>query len=182
MLRIQASVDIQVEPAAVFALVTDVARKARLEPNASALAVGQETEGPVDVGTVFHYRLAIEGKIADYRTRCVAFKPGRMMETVSDSDPPFRIRVTVEPVPGGARLTQEESFSLPVLRVPVPRAGGWPGRLLRFVFGKEDFIVQDPESVAEEEAQMVAKLEPRLAEWLNAIKTHLEREQSQLLV
>jgi len=136
----------------------------------------------VDVGIVFRYRLAIEGNIADYRSRCVAFDAGRIMETVSDSNPPFRIRVTVEPIPGGARLTQEESFSLPVPRVSVPHASGWPRKLLRLVFGKEDFIVQGPESVAEEEADMVAKLRPRLTEWLNATNPHLEREQSRLLV
>lgn len=90
--------------------------------------------------------------------------------------------MTVEPIPGGARLTQEESFSLPVLRVPLPPAGGWLGKLLRFIFGEEEFLAQSPESIAAEEAEMAEKLTPRLAEWLSAIKTHLEREQSRLLV
>lgn len=172
--------NIQAEPDSVFSLITDVARKAHLDPNSTVLGVAKETEGPVDVGVVFHYRIVIEGNIADYRTRCVAFEAGHMMETTSDSSPPFRIRVTVDPIPGGARLTQAESFSLPVLRVPVPKAKGRPGQILQLILGKGDFIAQSPESVAAEEAQMEAKLRPRLARWLNAIKTHVERERLRL--
>lgn len=180
MVRVKASLDIQVDPEAVFSLVTDVARKARLGPHAAVIGVSKETAGPVGVGTVFHYCLSIEGKIADYRTRCVAFEPGRMMETVSDTRPPFKVRVTVEPVPGGARLTQEEAFSLPVLHMPVPGTKGWWGKVLHFIFGDADAIVQSRESAAAEDAAMQAKLEPKLADWLERIKTHLEREQSRL--
>ena len=180
MVRVKASLDIQADPEAVFSLVTDVARKARLGPHAAVIGVSKETAGPVGVGTVFHYCLSIEGKIADYRTRCVAFEPGRMMETVSDTRPPFKVRVTVEPVPGGARLTQEETFSLPVLHMPVPGTKGWWGRVLHFIFGDADAIVQSRESSAAEDVAMQAKLEPKLADWLERIKTHLEREQSRL--
>jgi hypothetical protein len=180
MVRIEASVNIQAEPDSVFSLITDVARKTHLDPSSTVLGIAKETEGPVDVGVVFHYRIVIEGKIADYRSRCIAFEAGHIMETASDSSPPFRVRVTVDPIPGGARLTQAESFSLSALRVPVPKAKGWPGQILQLILGRGDCIVQSPESVAAEEAQMEAKLRPRLARWLNAIKTHLERERLRL--
>ena len=64
MVRVKASLDIQADPEAVFSLVTDVARKARLGPHAAVIGVSKETAGPVGVGTVFHYCLSIEGKIA----------------------------------------------------------------------------------------------------------------------
>ncbi len=180
MVCVKESVDIRAEPEAVFSLMTDVARKARLDPSVHVLNVGQETEGPVGIGTVFHYRLVIEGKIADYRSTCIAFEPGRMMETLSDTAPPFKIRVTVEPIPGGTCLTQAESFTLPAARMPLPKAKGWLGKVFRFLFGKGDAIMQSPESVAADEAQMEVKLKPRLAAWLGGIKTHLETERSSL--
>ncbi len=180
MVCVEESVDIGAEPEAVFSLMTDVARKARLDPNVHVLSVGQETEGPVGIGTVFHYRLVIEGKIADYRSTCIACEPERMMETLSDTAPPFKIRVTVEPIPGGTCLTQAESFTLPAAYMPLPRAKGWLGKVFRFLFGKGDAITQSPESVADEEARMETKLKPRLATWLNSIKAHLETEQSSL--
>jgi hypothetical protein len=181
MVCVEESVDIRAAAEDVFALVTDVARKAPLDPSVHVLNVGQEPAGPVGVGTVFHYRLVIEGKIADYRSTCVTFEPGQMMETTSDSRPPFKIRVTVEPIPGGARLTQNETFTFPHLRVPLPQAKGWLGKVLRFIFGDADAIVQSQESMAEEEAQMEAQLKPRLTAWLKGIKAHLESERSRLM-
>lgn len=177
MVRVEESVDIRAEPDIVFSLVTDVARKARLDPNVSVLSVVQETEGPVGIDTVFRYRLVIEGKIADYRSRCVAFESGQMMETFSDSTPPFKIRVTVDPIPDGARLTQRESLALPVLQVPVPKAKGLLGGIFRLLFGNSGVIKQSQESIADDEAQMEARFKPRLIVWLNAIKKHLEAEQ-----
>lgn len=180
MVHVKETVEISADPATVFSLVTDVVRKAVLDPNTHVLGVTQDTEGPVDIGTVFHYRLVIEGKIADYHSTCIDFIPGRMMETVSDSSPPFKIRVTVEPAPGGCRLTQEESFSLPVIRVPIPQTKGWLGRFLHLLFGDKEFIIQGPEIVAEEEADLKQKLQPRLTQWLSAIKAHLEAGNTQL--
>ncbi len=180
MVEVEQSVDIDADPGEVFALVTDVARKARLNPSVRVLDVIQETEGPIGIDTTFHYRLVAEGKIRDYRSRCVAFTPGRMMETISDSEPPFTVRVTVEPLAAGARLTQTESFSLPQIRIPLPTADGWRGTLLRILFGKRDSIGQDSGVVEAEEAQLAAKLQPRLLNWLQAIKRELESGRSNL--
>ena len=178
MVHVKETIDIKAEPAQVFALVTDVARKAEIDPNTRVLGVSQETESPVGLGTVFHYRLVIEGKIADYHSTCTAFESGRMIETVSDSQPPFKIRVTVEPTTDGCRLTQEESFSLPVIRVPVPQARGWLGNCFRLLFGDKEFLMQGPEVVTREEARIQQRLQTRLARWLAAIKASIEAEQS----
>ncbi len=174
MVQVKASVDIYADPMEVFALVTDVARKARLDPSVGVVNAGKETPGPVDIGAVFHYCLMVEGRMADYRTRCVAYEAGRMMQTESDTSPQFRVRVTVDPIPGGARLTQEERFSLPVVHMPVPQAPGIFGRLFKWMFGDRDVLVQDREIVADEERRLQAKLQRRLAKWLAAIKKDLE--------
>ncbi len=180
MVEVEQSVEIGADADEVFALVPDVARKARLDPSVAVLDVVQETEGPVGIDTTFHYRLVIEGKLTDYRSRCVAFTPGRMMETVSDSDPPFTVRVSVDPLADGALLTQRESFALQQLRIPLPKADGWRGRLLRLLFGSREAIGQDSSIVEAEEARMRAKLQPRLLSWLQAIKEELESDRGKL--
>ncbi len=180
MVDVECSVEINTDPETVFSLVTDIPRKARLDHNATVLDVVQETEGPLAIGTTFHYRLVIEGRIADYRSRCTAFNPGKLIETVSDSDPPFTVRVTVTPLSNGARLTQKESFTVPRIHIPLPTADGWRGRLLRLLFGNRDAIQQDPSASRDEEARMEAKLTQRLEKWLDAIKQELEAQQSGL--
>lgn len=180
MVRVRRSVDIQARPETVFDLVCDVARKARLDPNAKPLGVGQETPGPVGVGTVFYYRLVIEGKIAEYRSRCIAFEPGRLLVTESDTSPPFRVHISVDPLPAGARLTHEETFTLPALVVPLPRARGWLARPLRLLFGDRPYLAQGPEALAAEEADWEARLNRRLERWLASIKAHLEQERARL--
>jgi len=180
MVRIEKSVLIRADPGLVFRLVADLPRKARLDPGITVLDVAQETEGPLGVGSVFHYRTVVAGRIAEYRSRCVAFDPGRLIETVSDSTPPFRVRVTVETTAGGTRLTQEERFALPPNRIPLPRPGERLGHLLLRLLGETHSLVQAPQSIAEEEREMEAMLRPCLARWLAAIKHHLEATQSTL--
>ncbi len=180
MVDVEYSVEIESDPETVFALVTDIPRKARLDPNAKVLGVVQETEGPVAVGTTFHYRLVVAGKIADYHSQCTAFVPGQMIETLSDSDPPFTVRVTVTPSARGALLTQTESFTMQRIHIQLPKADGWRGRLLRLMFGNRDAIQQDPDATRDDEARMEAKLTERLEKWLEAIKQELESQQTKL--
>ncbi len=180
MVEVEHSVDIDSDAETVFSLVIDIPRKARLDPNAKVLDVVQETEGPVGIGTVFHYRLVIEGRIADFRSRCIGFEPGTLLETVSDSDPPFTVRVTVTPTDHGARLMQKESFTVPRIHIPLPAADGWRGKLIRLMFGNRDAIQQDPSASRDEELRMEAKLKRQLQRWLEAIKQELESEQSNL--
>lgn len=176
MVRFRKSVTIEADPGTVFSLVTDVAHKASLNPNAEIIHVEQETDGRVGEQTVFHYTLRQGGQVIDYRTRCVAFESDRMMETVSLTEPSFGVRVTVQPHPEGTCLTQEEWFVLrPPPRPPrVPRKGPM-GLLMNLAIG----VFGDPEQNATpaEEAQMAAQLETRLGNWLQAIKRHLEDNQ-----
>lgn len=177
MVKVQATVDINAEPETVFNLVTDVNLRADLDPNKHVIRIVKETPGPIRVGTVFYYNLVVEGHIADYRNRCTVFEPGHLIETESDTNPPFVIRVTTEPIENGTRLTHTESFSLSRLTMPVPKAHGVFGKLFKALFGDVDLISQDDEAIAKEEQETQAKLKSRLEQWLLAIKTHIESEQ-----
>lgn len=163
----------------MFALVADIARKAQLNPGTEVIRVEQETDGPVSEQTVFHLVLRHGAQIIDYRSRCVAFEAGHMMETVSFTKPSFSVRVTVEPDPNGARLTQEEWFDLK----PPPRSRSSRQGLMGLLTNLAAGIFGGPASPREalrqvDEAKIQAQLETRLARWLQAIKAHLEGERS----
>ncbi|UCE88653.1 MAG: SRPBCC family protein [Pseudomonadota bacterium] len=176
MVSVKASVDIQADPAAVFDLMTDVPRKAKLDRSVHVIGIARETPGPIREGTVFHYRLVIEDKMADYRNTVIAFEPGRLMVTRSDSNPHFEISIVVEPIEGGARVTQEERFTLTAMAMPIPTAQGIFGGFMRLLFGGAEKIEQDAEDLAAEEEEMATKLQPRLEAWLQSIKKHLETQ------
>lgn len=175
MFHLNASVDIKAKPREVFSLVEDITYRTRLNPNVWVLGIAKETEGPVNVGTVFLFRLVIEGKIIEHRSECTTYIPGKMLETVSDTTPRFNVRVSVEPIPGGTRLTHEESFSLLPMYMPLPRVNGVLGKLFKWMFGDAKELIQSPESVAADETQLEKNLQPRLMAWLYKIKAHLEQ-------
>lgn len=177
--KVCATVDIDAAPETVFALITDLSRKTKLCPHTAVIKITRDPPGPVDVGTVFQHRVAIDGHIADYHNHVVEFEAGRRMVTQSNTDPSFRIEVTVEPIPSGVRLTQTESFPFTELIVPVPKASGWVGKLLRLFFGEND-IKQGEHALTSEAEEMQSKLQPRLEAWLKSIRRHLEKQEGKL--
>jgi uncharacterized protein YndB with AHSA1/START domain len=182
MVKVSASVIIDVKPEAVFALITDLQRKTKLCPHTAVLGITRHPDGPVEPGTVFHHRVAVDGHIADYHNTVVEIVPGQRMVTQSDSETSFKIIVEVEPTSSGTRLTQEESFELVELILPTPGAKGRLGKFFRLIFGEGDVIRQGEESLARDIQEMQDKLQPRLQEWLSSIKCHLEKESQRLLV
>jgi Polyketide cyclase / dehydrase and lipid transport len=103
-----AAVDIHAAPAQVFAVVSDLRRKAPLNPNIQVIRVELEGEEPVREGSVFYHRFHRGARIMEYRSRCVRLVAPWLVENRSETDPPFIVRVTVEPIPTGCRLTQQE--------------------------------------------------------------------------
>jgi Polyketide cyclase / dehydrase and lipid transport len=103
-----AAVEIRAAPAEVFAVVSDLRRKAPLNPNIQVIRVELEGEEPVWEGSVFYHRFHRGARIMEYRSRCVRLVAPWLVENRSETDPPFIVRVTVEPIPTGCRLIQQE--------------------------------------------------------------------------
>ena len=167
-LTFSASVWVRAEPAAVFALISDPPRKAALNPNVTVIRVEQETDGPVREGAVFYHRLQRGARIFEYRSRCLRIAPPTLFESRAETDPPFEVRVMVEPTPEGCRLTQRETLEVsPALLdavEPVPLGflalfARWLGVEVRR--GQRERITR--------------RLTGELQAWLEAIKAHLER-------
>lgn len=174
MVRIKRSVDIRTSPQRVFELVLDLARRLRLNPKVESAEVVRETSGPIGVGTVFRVRAKMDGRDVEYRARCTAFDPGRLFETTSLTDPPFGMRVTVESIAKGTRLTQEEWIEPRIVQDPLPRAKGLLGKLAAEL--AQGLTGRTAEDRRFQEQALKIDLGADLDAWLKATKKHLEGE------
>jgi len=177
-LTFSASVWVSAEPDRVFALVSDPPRKAALNPNVQVIRVEQESEGPVREGSVFYHRLQKGQRIFDYRSRVLRIVPPALFESRAETDPPFEVRVTVEPGPGGCRLTQQETLEVrPALLdalEPIP-AGGWPFRdMLGLLALFPGFRPLGSELRRGQRERLARRFTADLQAWLEAIKACLE--------
>lgn len=176
MVVVSRSIHIDAPVERVFALMADPAMRARLNPGETPLAVEIETGAPLREGSICHYRLQHGPRILDYRMRVHEFMPNRSIRSVSDSAVPFEVRIETVPEGAGTRLTQTESFepSDAMLREALPdEASSNTVRL-----AQRFFLWIDPEAALalrrRQEEQLTQILEPRMDEWLVAIKRYLE--------
>jgi hypothetical protein len=100
-LTFSASVQIRAAAADAFALVSDLRRKARLNPNIEVIRVELEGEEPVREGSMFAHRFRKGPRIVEYRSRYVRFVPRWLFVSRGETDPPSEVGVTVEPTPAG---------------------------------------------------------------------------------
>ena len=177
-LTFAAAVWIRAEPERVFALVSDLRRKATLNPNIEVIRVELESDEPIREGSVFYHRFQKGRQIVEYRSRCVRFVPPRLFESRGQTDPPFEVRVTVEPAPEGCRLTQQEMVEVtPALLdflAPVgagERAFGDVVSLLALFPAVRQLGAELRRHQLDRAAR---RLTAELQAWLDAIKAHLE--------
>jgi hypothetical protein len=177
-LRFSATVEIRAEPAEVFAVVSDLRHKARLNPNIQVIRVELEGEEPVREGSVFYHRFHRGARIMEYRSQCVRLVTPRLVENRSETDPPFDVRVTVDPTPGGCRLTQEEEVEVTPALLDAFEAAPTQVRTFRDIvhlfvlfpslrpLGAEIRVFQ--------RERVARKLSGELQSWLDGIRAHLE--------
>ena len=177
-----ATVEIRAEPAAVFAVVSDLRRKARLNPNIQVIRVELEGEEPVREGSVFYHRFHRGTRIMEYRSRCVRLVTPWLVESRSETDPAFDVRVTVDPTPAGCRLTQEEEIEVtPELLDAFEAAPTTASRFRDIVNLFALFPGVRPlgaEMRAFQRERVARKLASELQSWLDGIRTQVERTPS----
>ena len=171
-IRLKRSVDIQAPPKTVFQLIMDLEKRIRLNPNVDEVSVELESEGPPQVGTVFHVRLKSRGQIIDYRCRLSALEPGHLLEITSLSGRPFGMRVRVKPIPGGTRLTHEEWLALEYQEPPPSGAKSVLGKLAQIL--ANGLSGQAAEERLYQTAKFEEDLDLQLKQWLEATKAYLE--------
>ena len=173
-----ASVWLRAEPDRVFALVSDLRRKAGLNPNIQVIRVELESDEPVREGSVFYHRFQKGRQIVEYRSRCVRFVPPRLFESRGDTDPPFEVRMTVAPTPDGCRLTQQETLEVTPELPDVLAPAGSGERAFRDVVNLLALFPAVRQLGAELRSHQLDRaarsLTAELQAWLEAIKAHLE--------
>lgn len=177
-LTFSASVWVRAEPDRVFALVSDLRRKATLNPNIQVIRVELESDEPIREGSVFYHRFQKGRQIVEYRSRCVRFVPPRLFESRGQTDPPFEVRVTVEPAPGGCQLTQQETLEVTPELLDVLAPAGAGERAFRDVVNLLALFPAVRQLGAELGSHQLDRaarsLTAELQAWLDAIKACLE--------
>jgi hypothetical protein len=170
-------IDIRAPIGKVFALMCDPARRARLNPGITPIAVEFEGNGPVAAGTVCHFRLQTAAGIADYRSRVLTLVPGRQIVWCTDTAVPVEITLTVEQHPGYCRFTHAEAFEPSEAMLGTASPKGSRGRFLRWVAGLLPFLDLDAAErlQTQREQALAAKLGEGLERWLDAIRAELEQ-------
>jgi carbon monoxide dehydrogenase subunit G len=160
----------------VFALITDFEARARLNPGITPIQVELESGKILQVGTICHFRMKIDGRIVDYRTRITEFVPGRRAVSVSDTAVPFELTLETEPENGGTRLTHSERFDPTDVMLLEAAPPGGTSRFLQLLDRMLPFLDLDMAGRlhAEREEVLRDKLEGNLDRWLAAIRRHLE--------
>src|SRR5499433_2485034 len=173
-----ATVEIKAEPAEVFAVVSDLRRKAQLNPNIQVIRVELEGEEPVREGSVFYHRFQRGMRILEYRSRCVRLVPPRLFESRSETDPPFEVRVTVDPTARGCRVTQQEEIEvtpelLDAFELAPTKLRGF--RDIIFLFALFPSVRPLGSEIGTfQRERVIRKLTSELQVWLDAIRAHLE--------
>jgi Polyketide cyclase / dehydrase and lipid transport len=173
-----ATVEIKAEQAEVFAVISDLRRKAFMNPNIQVIRVELEGEEPVREGSVFYHRFQRGTRILEYRSRCVRLVSPRLFESRSETDPPFEVRVTVDPTPTGCRLTQQEEAEVTSALLdafePAPtKLSSFRDIMTLFAL----FPSARPlgsELKAFQRERVTRKLIGELQSWLDAIRAHVE--------
>ncbi len=115
MERIRESVEIQAAPADVFALVSDLCRRARLNPAWRVIACEALDGGPIRAGSRWRFVVRRDRTRIEHVSRVIDFDPPRRLVCKSEIHPDLEIVLDVVPSGAGCRLTHEEAFrALPV--------------------------------------------------------------------
>ena len=178
MIRVKSSVNIQASPEEVFALISDVRRCGELNPRVEVINISNEPPGKVTEGTVFHYRIVIQGKMTEYSSKVITFEPNRLLETQTDTYPVVNISIKIEPIEGGVCLEQELTSEVPREESTPVAFPGWFSKLIGRL-EKETSGAESGEALyQQQEAAMQEQLQEQLDEWLAVVKKHLEEERN----
>ncbi len=183
IIRVAVTVDIAVPLNRVFALISDAEAKTRLNPFVQVIRVERETPGPLREGSVTYFRLQKGRRIYEHRSQCRRLEPDRLLEAQAILPTLYRVRVQLEPIQTGTRLTQEEECEVtPAMLegLPVSRRAerAWRTvKLLRFIvpaLGREAHTL-----ILRERAETLRlSLRRELWSWLHAVKLRLESSQA----
>ena len=181
MLHLQAQIELDVPAGQAFALLCDPVRKTELNPQIEAVLAVVVSTGPLGVGSRIHYRLRTKTGLRTFNCTVTAFEPDRVLEVISDTNPPFRVRQSLEPTLDGCMLMHEEWIKAGHAQV---QAGGQQRPLPFLLRVMETAVAHSIPTPAEmdlcQEETLKTELLQTLDDWLGNIKTCLESAHHEL--
>jgi len=176
MIRVKGAIDIEISPEQVFALISDVRKCGELNPRIEVISISAEPAGKVREGTIFHYRIVVEGRMTEYTSKVVSFEADRLLQFKTNTYPEVNIKYQITPVPGGARLEQELTSSV-TQDNPIPvNLPYWFAKLVNMFAKEPESAEQSAAKKKEEESLMEKELQAQLDEWLAIVKKYLEEQ------
>jgi len=174
MLHLQSSIEIATSLAEAFRLLADAECKARLNPDIEVLKISQVTDGPIGMGTRTFFSLRTDTGIRNFHCEVVGFEPNRYIEWLSDTQPAFRVRQSLELTATGCLLVHDEWLD----EQPKTPAQDSRGVLFdiadAFQLAASMDISPAPAHAANPSEDLRLHMQERLAVWLANIKSRLE--------
>lgn len=142
-MKVAHSVVIARPPAQVFAFIADVENEPRWQPDIAELRL--TSAGPLRVGSTFREVRRTLGRTFTWQMRVTEFEPDRRFCIESTSGMPYRGCRIVEPVEGGARVTELGELELPgFLRLFEPLLGRLARKPLEVAYRRAKSLLEAP--------------------------------------
>ena len=127
-------------------------------------------------GTVFHYRIVVEGRMSEYSSKVIAFEPNRLMETQTNTDPMVKFRVKITPLSEGVCLEQEITASITQQESTPVELPAWFAKLIGRLEKETNSAEKGEALLKKQESLMEEQIQAQLEEWLVIVKKHLEEQ------
>lgn len=175
MLHLQSEIECDVPVAEVFRLLCDPARLTRLNPRVRLLNAAVISAGPLAIGSRLRYSLRNAAGVVSFGAEVTAFERERLIEVVSDTQPPFRVRQTLEPTLCGCQLRHEEWLTPDSVQLQVATAERPLLYLLRMLQDATGLFRPSGEELEQTRCDTLRdEMQRALGVWLQNIKNHLE--------
>ncbi|OGW59799.1 MAG: hypothetical protein A2V83_00670 [Nitrospirae bacterium RBG_16_64_22] len=175
MERIREAVEIQAAPADVFALVSDLCRRARLNPAWRVIACEALDGGPIRAGSRWRFVVRRDRTRIEHVSRVIDYDPPRRIVCKSEIHSDLEIVLDVVPSSAGCRLTHEEAFR--ALSVPDEvrkgEAESFVRRFLRALLWLEGGGFQTAD-IQETHEALREQIRAEIRAWLAKIKEEAE--------
>ncbi len=173
MEHIEESIEINAPPPTVFAVVSDLCRRARLNPRWTIVSC-EPLDGGMHAGARYRFVSLRSGTRTEHVSRVALYEPPSRLVLHSEVHRGLEIELTVHATPAGSRLTHIESFE----RLPsAPKSADEPRSFLTIL---RTWLMFEQEGYAEasaEEARATLRTQigREIQAWLTAIKHSIER-------
>jgi len=174
MEHIRESIEIQKAPEEVFAFLTQMEPRLRLNPSYKLIEFKKLTGGPIQKGSRYKVKAIAGEKLIEYEGEVLEFIENKKIVT-GDSAGRLKVTLTLKPLQRGTLLIHDEEFIIPdetlYKEALEPELPFWQ-KVLKFLIDIERIRIDERQRRIEE---IKVQLRERLRIWLERIKEEIEK-------